>query len=430
MGGTSSELFWISVATVSKVLLIAVTGIILASQMTGGRDSVKGLGFYTVYVLLPCLLFTKLVDNLTWELLQTSFAAPLCAIMCICIGYCCGQIAKRYVPLAVRGHVVLACTGQNAVSFALALLYSLKGVAWLDADALSVATSYVFLYNVPSSLAIWALGTYIVRSSVEELRAKEVLLLDDGTEEKKKLLTEVSKMKEKAASQTWFQRNILPSIKSPPLVASFLAIVIALTPPLNFLSHHQPLHTLMSGLRLVGDGTVPLQLLVLGCNLIGGDGNKKNQADQNTASQKQKKQLSVIATSGTSGEPLELPPSQEELNKMKEREALRKELEVFPPKKLGLFVGFVRLVVIPAILFMVLHIGRVAGVIPNSKVFLLTMFIEVSAPSAINASILVNLYNYRGKEYTEMLLTVYTMSIATATFWISVALWYINTYVD
>ena len=373
----TTALLVISVTTVAKVLLVAATGLTLASQMSGGRNSVKGLGFYTVYVMLPCLLFTKLVDTLSWELLRTCYAAMIFCALAMLIGYACGQFGKRFVPADIEGHVVLATTFQNVVSFALSILFSIRGVPWLDQQALDEAQSFIFIYNVVSAFFLFGGGSYIIRQALERIGRSQ---------------GEAAKVK-----KPFFQEHIVPLMKNPPIVASILAMVVALTPPLQAIFQMQPLATIMSGLRTVGEGTVPLTLLVLGCNLVGD-------------------RLVTVPPGVPSISPTVSPQPQ----------GVKPDRPEVSPRTLAIFVSIVRYIVIPVVLFIVLHFFLVWKLVPDSKVFKLVMAIEFFAPSAINVSILCTLFNYKPKQYTEMLLWVYIIAIGSTTVWMAFSLWYIG----
>jgi predicted permease len=404
---SASEIFFISAATVSKVLLVATTGLVLASQMSGGAKSVKGLSFYVGYIQLPCLLYSQLVDNLTWDLLRQCWAALLFSCAALGIGYGCGLVAQRFVAEEARGHVILGCTFQNAVSFALSMLYSVRGVPWLEGSALSEGIAYIFIYNIPTNLFLWGFGGLIVRNAAEELAAKSG-----------------KKVKPKG---TFFSDVLYPLITTPPVTATLCAVFTALVYPVKWLVTAQPLSTVMSGVRVVADGCVPLQLLVLGCNLMS--------APPPAPPASPSSSKSPIDANGSPNGPLISPPVALEGGGQFPGVAFQKEngspKEVSSPtgthsgsaRRLGIIVTIVRLFVIPALVFLLMHVMILFGLIPQSKVFRFVMLIESCAPSAINVSILCTVYDYFPRRYTQMLVVCYVAAVLTTTAWMSLYLW-------
>jgi predicted permease len=565
-------LIWISFSTVGKVLLVMVVGIVLSKHLASKKESLKGMSYITVYIMLPCLLFTQMTKIVSMESLSRYYAAVLLSVVPMITGFVLSKALGQLVPRQLRGLLTVSCTFQNAISFGLGIAMSLHGVPFFPPDRLPEAQGYVFLYNICCSLALWSFAIHIVRTEAEKdareaarlqgtvapsacggppatvclavgdargtSRSSTVLMMPEaastsavvapGTPQLKRqesncggallessgclppALLEATKeleiasrdnngidarhntrddgieacgldnrdrrvmecMPENEHGELWSNdddsadgrlrdswttcaltpsgprggghfeetedpRNVCSS-GSPPheadddgcqqrhhqpldllhqssdptqthllsfvpkpveaevlrllsgaasaytthirpllsstILASFIGIFVALCPPLHAASESILGKILTGGMSMLGDGTVPMTLLILGCNLMADD----------------------------SANPVAFPRS------------------------FVIIVVTVRLFVIPGIFFLLLHLLFVMNAIPENKVFRLTVLVESCAPTAINASVICSLYSYRTREFSRVLFIVYTSSIVSTTAWLMVYLWYLS----
>jgi predicted permease len=422
---STSDIFFISAATVSKVLLVATVGLVLATQMSGGAKSVKGLSFYVGYIQLPCLLLTQLVQDLTWELLRQCWAALLFSCVALGVGYTSGLVVRRLVPEEARGHVVLGCTFQNAVSFALAMLYSVRGVSWMEGKALQEGTAYIFIYNIPTNFAIWGLGSIVVRNAVEEIAVKKG-----------------KKVKPKG---TWFEEVWYPLLTTPPVTVTLIAAFVALVPPVKWLvTSTPPLSLILGGVKVLSEGCVPLQLLVLGCNLMSAPPPPAQAPEpkltlpipSNEAKEPMTSPASPIPASSPFSTVLSLeggqfpppqhnrpPSSPRRLSSPAVGSPTSDAVAVASSRRLGLIVTAVRLLVIPLVVLCLFQVLDTVGLMPTSKVFRFVMLLESCAPSGINVSILCTVYDYNPRRYAQMLVVCYIAAVFTTTAWMTLYLW-------
>jgi hypothetical protein len=137
-----------------------------------------------------------------------------------------------------------------------------------------------------------------------------------------------------------------------------------------------PTAMMMSALVLVGSAMIPMALGLLGVNL----------RNSGTA---------LLKTSGGGG--ATSPP---------ESPAPGDDAAAF--KRLRWLAVVVRQSVCPAII--------------------LTLFLELSAPTAIAASLLCNMHDFMPADFASGLFIQYIAAVPIATFWISFTLWYIDAY--
>lgn len=363
----------IAVSTVGKVLLVAASGLAISKKLKF-KTSVKGVSYITVYIFLPCLLFTRIVRGITMDSFSRLYWAMLLALLPILIGLLFARLVSALIPRELRGLLQVGCAFQNAVSFPLAIIISLHSVPWLAEGAdKDQAQVYVFVYNITSSILLWSLGSHIVRTSKAE---EDALNAQQKEKEEPRDSSPPSTAAPQAPPQSSLPKGswvttVLKPMMSAPLVASFVGLLVALT-PLRALFLTRGMETLLGGMETLGAGTVPLTLFVLGCNLVSDD---------------------------TSGSEL--------------------------PKRFVVAMCFVRLVLIPSAIFAAVHALSAAGAIPDSRIFKLVMLVEGMAPSAINSSVICSLYSYRTKEYTRTLFFEYIAAIASTSFWLTLFLWYL-----
>ena len=597
-------------STVGKVLLVAATGIVLSKNLSNKRESLKGMSYITVYIMLPCLLFTEMTKVVSWSSLSQYYSAVLLSLVPMLTGYVISRSLRRLVPHELHGLLILACTFQNALSFGLGILMSLHGVPWFTSDRVAEAEGYVFLYNVCCSLSLWSFAMHIVKTCKAVADAAEAARLrgaddggsgsvqrivtgagkksavgvtptspikktcfppeaivvedisktnasrsltvsntsclslrcssngvrqsqqqqlsfttvavadgapDDGvadrrveegdddrsslthagslspqggdleaTKELELATRELDQGEEKVLDEacsaieasglhsdrgiemlpysgtaaanglvaesggdddtcgthlreSW--TNVSPSstqqnmrdigphrvdagasqspaagdnkivrldsddnapsliparakrvftraasaydshvkpLLSTTILASFIGIFVALFPPLRLVAESNLGQIFIGGLSMLGEGTVPMTLLILGCNLM------SDEAAGSTAG------MAAI------------------------------------PRRFVLVVVAVRLVLIPALFLMLMHVLFVVGVVPENRVFRLTVLVESCAPTAINASVICSFFSYRTKEFSRVLFIVYVASIASTTGWLMVYLWYLG----
>ncbi|CUG85535.1 unnamed protein product, partial [Bodo saltans] len=137
-----------------------------------------------------------------------------------------------------------------------------------------------------------------------------------------------------------------------PIVGCVLGIVIALVPPLRWIFHTAPLQVVVGGIGLIGDGCVPLSLLILGANLTSG--------------------------------------------------GLKPLLKIDPRY---LLVGTIaKTILIPAINVGIFFFCDFAGILPEDRVLRITVWVEIIAPSAVMATVICRLEDYMAECATGLLL--------------------------
>jgi hypothetical protein len=101
--------------------------------------------------------------------------------------------------------------------------------------------------------------------------------------------------------------------------------------------------------------------------------------------------------------------------------------------KANLIVAVVvlRSVVIPGVSFILIHLCVRMNVFPSisapqHNTLLLVLFLEVSAPSAINTALLFSMRQFSTKPFAKLLLYLYLSALWSVVLWLSVAMLYVN----
>ena len=211
--------------------------------------------------------------------------------------------------------------------------------------------------------------------------------------------------------------------------ASLTGMAIGLVPALRWaLTVNSFGRIFVDATAAIGGANVPLTLLQLGTNLTSA------QKAPNKRMVKVKQMVPIEDVNPSSSSPHKGAMVEREV----EVEAPSRgvvldyvdSLEV--PLLFILLTALIRLVIVPStflvVFFALKRLGDIPilGPIPSSKAFQLTVLIESCGPTAINTNNLCAMFNYRTAAYSQALLGIYVLSIATTAVWLSLYLWILN----
>lgn len=229
--------FSVSFFSVLKVFLICLAGIWLAQRGLMSAPFRRSLSLVVMTLMLPCLLITKLSQNVNLENLVKWIGVPCAALAFIVTGF-----LISWVVIAVcrppRRHWRIIQTSMafgNSGYIPYPLVAAIAATAPLfsnDPSAGERGVAYVSLYLVCMSPTLWGVGyPYLAHKPWSHLRWDQIL--------------------------------------SPPIISAIAGIVIGITPPLRQLLVERTgsLRILFDTAELAGQATIPCALLVLGANL-------------------------------------------------------------------------------------------------------------------------------------------------------------------
>ncbi|RNF06810.1 putative transporter [Trypanosoma rangeli] len=485
------QLITITILTVGKILLCSCVGLFASRYFVEPEQSVKGLSTISVLIFLPCLLFSNLVLQVTWEELGQFYWAPLLACVTTIMGFVSSQAFKLFLHPEWHSVLVLGCTFQNGLTFSLSILLTIKGVSWLTPEERQRGLSYIFLYNIVCSLGLWGIGEPIIRSCKNKLEQKHLQcqqLQERAVEEERNKMRDRIKTAENAPAVfspcerdhfpdengtttdiageepaeipaegnsgstvsnhdlkrivrmatveeqlAWYRpwnseapiqlggvdhsssflgdvlSRVRTLLKVPPIVATIGALIFSLVPPLRWLAESPQGEALIGGMKLIGAGTIPLQLLILGCTVAAACNRSSNDNRiETTANEDDGESLSE-------GEMVADTP--------------KEYIDCFPVSQSLLFAILtvvLRLILIPMVCFVIIHFLYKRDVIPSDRTFLLVILLGSCAPSAINSSLICSMHAYKARPYAQMIFIMYVSAVATTALWLAFYIWYLG----
>ncbi|WBW71475.1 auxin family transmembrane transporter [Schizosaccharomyces osmophilus] len=293
------------------VIVIALGGFILAKKGFLSREAQKTISNLNVYFFTPCLVFEKVGNGLNLKMLIDLSLLPLFYVVITTISILVSYIMARMFGLSRRQrNFATACIAfQNSNSLPLALVTSLantvESLKWdkiPDDNAEKVASRgimYLLIFSQLGQALRWSYGYRILlspnqpdddedydhlwdRRSAHEEEIENLLTPNEREDISHLNLPSSSGLSQSenaqvAAEDAEFRDSkfkkavvLLLDFFSPPLYSLFVALFIAVIPPLQrffFEPGSFVESSVTSGIRMVGDVAVPLILVVLGASL-------------------------------------------------------------------------------------------------------------------------------------------------------------------
>ena len=217
----SLEHFRITGIAVSQIFLLAVIGYLLVKRRFLSNEGMDAISNLVMDVTLPVLIFCQLIRDFSFQAYPNWWIFPLLSLLVTVIGLVTGFI---FLPL-IKGEQhklqFLSLVGfQNSGYLPLAL-----SAALLSGEALSAMFIYLFLFLAGFNLVMFSVGVHILNFHKER-------------------------------KFNWV--NLL----SMPVVVTLFSLVIVFFGLNKFIPDD-----FIKPLRMLGDATLPLAMLVVGGNL-------------------------------------------------------------------------------------------------------------------------------------------------------------------
>lgn len=215
------ESFKITGLAMAQIFLLGLIGYFLTKKNILGKDSLDMLSRLVVEVTLPLLIFCQLIKDFSFRAYPNWWAFPLLSIVITIAGLLLGYAFVGFIKGKDRKMQFLSLISfQNSGYLPLALITAL-----LPKERADVMLVYLFLFLLGFNLVIWSFGVYLL--SLHENRKFE-----------------------------------LGSLFSPPVIA----IILSLATVFFGLNRFIP-NAILKPLRMIGDCTLPLAMLVVGGSL-------------------------------------------------------------------------------------------------------------------------------------------------------------------
>jgi len=215
------ESFSNTILAVIQIILLAGVGYGLVKINKLDGSGLTTLSRLVVEVTLPVLIFSRLIKDFSFSVYPNWWIFPLLSILITAAGLAIGVLTGRGIKGEELKKQFLSLTAfQNSGYLPLALVAAL-----LPKDKADTMFTYLFLFLLGFNLIIWSLGVHILSSRKE------------------------SKFE-------------LGSLFSPPVIATLFSLVLVFFG----LSKAVP-EFILKPLKMAGDCTVPLAMIIVGGNL-------------------------------------------------------------------------------------------------------------------------------------------------------------------
>jgi len=214
--------FKITGLAVAQIFLLGAVGFVLVKKRFLEDQGLGVLSRIVIEVTLPLLIFCQLVKDFRFERYPNWWVFPLLSLLITACGLVCGLLFVKFIKGATpnRLQFLSLVAFQNSGYLPLALVNALLP----KADA-SVMFIYIFLFLLGFNLLMWSAGVYMLTFS----RAKK------------------------------FEMG---SFFSPPVITTLFSLVFIFFGLYKFVPQF-----VIRPMRMLGDCTLPLALIVVGGNL-------------------------------------------------------------------------------------------------------------------------------------------------------------------
>ena len=159
-----SVVAWVTATSVLKLILAGGASAITFRRLKAkkmGERMLKEVGQLNKDMLLPMMIFTRVADGLTFDLVRDLAFVPILVLGFLASGFVVGLLVASQAPKQLRMVVITVCVFSNVIGLPLPLLVSvIDGLPTLrdDPTAQSRGASYLFLCNVVMSTLMWTMA--------------------------------------------------------------------------------------------------------------------------------------------------------------------------------------------------------------------------------------------------------------------------------
>jgi len=237
--------FWLSSKIILTILIATSCGAMLARKKILHQQALKDLTNVLVYVILPCLIFGKILSAISFEALNELWIFPTAALINVAAGLLLGYILSLFCnkQKEFKSGIVVSVAFNNCIYIPLVIVAAITTQAaelFSDEAAAAKGITYLSLYLVPFIILIWLLAYPILaHHKMENFKISKII--------------------------------------TPPVIATFAAIFFGLIPWTKtlFVGCNAPLGMFHQAAEILGKATMPMALIILGGNLANSYGKTK-----------------------------------------------------------------------------------------------------------------------------------------------------------
>lgn len=236
--------FLLSIETIFTILIAAGCGAFLARKNILHKQALKDCSNLLVYLILPSLIFSKVIYSINFSALKELWIFPVNALVIISFGLVIGKLLILFLDVQKQfHHGIIACTAFSNVAYIPLILISsilFRHPEIFGENAAENGVLYISLILLVFTPLSWTLGfSIITKQKLKNIKNSKFL--------------------------------------SPPAIAIILAVILGLNPFTKslFIGDRSILGMFYQATFILGKATLPLALIILGGNLARGPGDVK-----------------------------------------------------------------------------------------------------------------------------------------------------------
>jgi len=298
-----------SAKAVSKIVLICAGGAYLERVGVLHKDMRKGVSEAFVKLLLPCLLFTRILPTVSVETLPNLGWLALANVVYVTLGLCIGYVTILITrPPRSMCRILMAAPAighANSIPFMLVALIVAEDPVFEGSNAVG----YVGLYLVMHSITLWGVGMNVLKkekedepslstnegqgsqdsntdpqtigrsSSVSNVPGQSSSLADVREQEWARSVSGLelgagiasgSSKRPRPPCNPWDVQQYLPKWLNRPMAAAILAAVVGLIPGVKplFVPADAAFNFLFGAMSTLGSAGPAVSLLAVGANFV------------------------------------------------------------------------------------------------------------------------------------------------------------------
>ncbi|CDP01772.1 unnamed protein product [Coffea canephora] len=404
-----------------QVLLISVLGAVMATEHLNllPADARKSLNKIVFMVFTPSLMFASLAKTVTLDDIISWWFMPVNIGLTFVFGGILGWIAVKLVKPRphLEGLVIATCSSGNLGNLLLIIVPAIckeDGSPFGDHNTCStIGLSYASFSMALGGIYIWTYTYHLIKNSARKYEAEKAAWVEtlaepnkdldadeksqlleanarehvsvsvDSTEpteddvENQNVVSQGSSFKPKQQNASFWTKlfgivyQILEELTTPATLAAIIGLIFgAITWLRNLIiGDNAPLHVIQDSIALLGDGTLPCIILILGGNLIQG------------------------------------------LRKARLKPAII------------VAVICVRYILLPGIGIGVVKAATHFGFLPPDPLYHFVLLIQYTLPPAMNIGTMTQLVDVAQEECSVLLLWTYLFAVLSLTVWSTIFMW-------
>lgn len=217
-----------------QIFLLGSIGFLLVRKRLISEDGLRILSRLVIEVTLPLLIFCQFVERFSFSAFSNWWIFPILSLIITALGFLCGEaILILHKEMPNKKEFLSLLGFQNSGYLPLILIATILPFPQREA-----MLNYLFLFLLGFNLVIWSFGVWFLRSSCPE--------------------SELA-----GGNATICLKNFeLGSLFSPPVLATIISLFLIAVGLNKFVPS-----VIIKLLKMIGECTMPLAMLVVGGNL-------------------------------------------------------------------------------------------------------------------------------------------------------------------